>query len=115
MTTTGDGIIAALQVLEEMKVTGKALSELIEGMAKYPQLMKNVKLPQQIDITANETINTAVKDVEQMLGKSGRVVLRPSGTEPLVRVMVEGENKQQVEQLVDQLTDKVREVVTKLH
>lgn len=115
LTTTGDGIIAALQVLEEMALTGKKLSELVSGVTKFPQIMKNVKLKKKIDIASNNDINDAVKDVENTLGNSGRVVLRPSGTEPLVRVMVEGENETQVEQLVDQLTDKVKEVVSSSH
>ncbi len=113
-TTTGDGIIAALLVLEAMSVTGKQLSELVAGITKYPQLMQNVRLQKQIDITKNGTINDAIKDAENTLGNSGRVVLRPSGTEPLIRVMVEGENEQQVETLVDQLVDKVEEVVAEL-
>ena len=73
-----------------------------------------MKLEKQIDISSNDDINNAVKDVENTLGNTGRVVLRPSGTEPLVRVMVEGENEKQVEELVDQLTDKVSEVVAGL-
>lgn len=112
-TTTGDGIIAALQVLEAMKVTQKKLSELVGNITKFPQIMKNVKLQNKIDITSNNEINDAIKDAENTLGKSGRVVLRPSGTEPLVRVMVEGENRQQVETLVDKLSSKVSEVVEK--
>ncbi len=112
-TTTGDGIIAALQVLEAMKVTQKKLSELVGNITKFPQIMKNVKLQKKIDITFNDEINDAIKSAEKALGKSGRVVLRPSGTEPLVRVMVEGENRQQVQKLVDQLSTKVSEVVEK--
>ena len=112
-TTTGDGIIAALQVLEAMKVTEKKLSELVGNITKFPQIMKNVKLQKKIDIASNNEINDAIKDAENTLGESGRVVLRPSGTEPLVRVMVEGENQQQVEKLVDQLSTKVSEVVEK--
>lgn len=112
-TTTGDGIIAALQVLEAMKVTGKKLSELVSNIKKFPQIMKNVKFQKKIDIASNKEINNAIKDAEKTLGESGRVVLRSSGTEPLVRVMVEGENQQQVETLVDQLSSKVREVVKK--
>jgi len=115
LTTTGDGIIAALQVLEAMSVTGKKLSELVAGITNYPQLMRNIRLQEQIDITEIDDINDAIKDAENALGNSGRVVLRPSGTEPLVRVMVEGENEQQVETLVDKLADKVNEVVTGLH
>ena len=107
LTTTGDGIIAALQVLEEMALTGKKLSELVGNITKFPQVMKNVKLQNQIDISKNDDINNAVKDAENKLGSSGRVVLRPSGTEPLVRVMVEGECEQQVETLVDQLVEVV--------
>lgn len=114
LTTTGDGIIAALQVLEEMALTGKKLSELVSGVTKFPQIMKNVKLNKQVDIEKNQAINDAVKDAENTLGNSGRVVLRPSGTEPLVRVMVEGENETQVEMLVDKLVEKVDEVVAQL-
>jgi phosphoglucosamine mutase len=113
-TTTGDGIIAALQVLEAMTVTGKTLTELTSGVTKYPQLMRNIRIKEKIDITRIDDINNAVKEAENLLGDSGRVVLRTSGTEPLVRVMVEGENQQQVETLVDQLSTKVSEVVEKL-
>ena len=114
LTTTGDGIIAALQVLEEMALTGKKLSELVSGITKFPQIMKNVKLKKKIDISMMTELNDAIKDVETTLGDSGRVVLRPSGTEPVIRVMVEGENEQQVEALVDQLVNKVDEVVENL-
>ena len=115
LTTTGDGIIAALQVLEAMFLTGKKLADLKSGMSKLPQIMRNVKLDKQIDISNIADLNDAIKDAEITLGKTGRVVLRPSGTEPLVRVMVEGENQKQVEKIVDQLTEKVSEVVTRLH
>lgn len=113
-TTTGDGIIAALQVLETMAITGKKLSELTSGITKYPQIMRNIRLKEKIDITRIDAINNAIKDAENELGDSGRVVLRTSGTEPLVRVMVEGESQKQVQALVDQLSDKVSEVVNSL-
>ena len=114
-STTGDGIIAALQVLEYMSLKSKKLSELSSGMTKLPQLMRNVKLNQKVDISKFESINDAVKDVEETLGNTGRVVLRPSGTEPLVRVMIEGENESQVTALVDQLAEQVEQEVNRLN
>ena len=114
MSTTGDGIIAALKVLEVMAATEKKLSELLKQVNKFPQIMRNVKLKEKIDIAKIDSINEAVKDTELTLGKRGRVVLRPSGTEPLVRVMIEGEDLNQVETLVEQLADKVEEEITQL-
>ncbi len=113
-TTTGDGIIAALQVLETMAVTGKKLTELTSGITKYPQIMRNIRLNEKIDITRIDSINNAIKEAENELGDTGRVVLRTSGTEPLIRVMVEGESQKQVQALVDQLSDKVDNVVNGL-
>jgi len=114
-TTTGDGIITALQVLETIILTGKNLSDLTEEMSKYPQIMRNIKFDTQIDITKNDEINLAIKDTENILGNTGRVVLRPSGTESLIRIMVEGENKNRIESLADKLADKVNKVTMRLH
>ena len=115
LTTTGDGIITALQVLETIILTGKNLSDLTKEMSKYPQIMRNIKFDTQIDIMRNDEINLAIKDTENILGNTGRVVLRPSGTESLIRIMVEGENKNQIETLADELVDKVNKVTTRLH
>ncbi len=115
LTTTGDGIISALQVLEAMLSAGKSLSELKQAMPKYPQRIKNVTLTKKIDLIEHEGINVAIRDVESTLGGSGRVVLRHSGTEPLIRILVEGENEEQLEKLVAQLADKVREVTEGSH
>jgi len=115
LTTTGDGIITALQVLETIIVTGKNLSDLTKEMSKYPQIMRNIKFDTQIDVMRNDEINLAIKDTENILGNTGRVVLRPSGTESLIRIMVEGENENQIETLVDELVDKVNKVTTRLH
>jgi phosphoglucosamine mutase len=109
--TTGDGIISALQVLAAMNDENKSLAELKTGMNKMPQTMVNVRISQKCDPMANETIQVAVKKVEQELADSGRVLLRASGTEPLIRVMIEGENKAQVLKLANQLADVVREVL----
>jgi phosphoglucosamine mutase len=110
-TTTGDGITSALQVLWAMVEQGKALRELKSGMTKYPQTLINVRLKGGFDLNASETIHQAVADAEQELAEHGRVLLRPSGTEPLVRVMVEGEDAVQVERLAKQLAEVVEQAV----
>jgi phosphoglucosamine mutase len=106
-TTTGDGIIAALQVLAEMKNSGHSLHELKSGMTKYPQVLQNIKTKSKLDLDSNETIQKAVKDIEKKLGNTGRVLLRASGTEPLIRVMVEGENQDKVTDYANQLVEHV--------
>lgn len=107
-TTTGDGLIAALQVIAAIQHSDKSLAELRLGMSKYPQTLVNVKIAQRVDIAANEPIQNAVKDAESQLGDSGRVLLRPSGTEPLIRVMVEGRDESQVQTVANELADVVR-------
>lgn len=108
-STTGDGIVAALQVLEAMVNTGKSLHQLKASMQKFPQTMINVAIKQKKDISKVEAITEAVKRAEERLGHDGRVLLRPSGTEPLIRVMVEGKNID----LVDEIAQELAEVVKK--
>jgi len=115
LTTTGDGIITALQVLETMVSTDTSLTELVKSVKKYPQIIRNIEFDTHIDITKNDDINRVIKDTKNVLGNAGRVVIRPSGTESLIRVMVEGENKNQVENLINELADKVTEITTRLH
>lgn len=103
-TTTGDGIVSALQALAAIVNSEQALADLKSKMNKFPQSMINVKLVTGIDISANEIVQTAVSDVESQLGKNGRVLLRPSGTEPVVRVMVEGEDFGVVDKLAKELS-----------
>ena len=103
-TTTGDGIVSALQALAAIVNSGQALADLKSTMHKFPQSMINVKLVNGIDISANEIVQTAVSDVESQLGKNGRVLLRASGTEPVVRVMVEGEDLEVVDKLAKELS-----------
>jgi len=107
-TTTGDAIIAALQVLTAIVQSGQTLHELRQGMVKFPQQLINVKIAQKSDPMQDEGIAAAVKQAEQLLGERGRVLLRASGTEPLIRVMVEGENQQQTSRICQDLADKVR-------
>jgi phosphoglucosamine mutase len=106
-TTTGDGIVSALQVLAEVVMTGCKLYELKAGMSKYPQRMINVPVERRIDVATCEPIRRAVRDAEHRLGNAGRVLLRPSGTEPVVRVMVEGVDAAQVDALARELAEVV--------
>ncbi|PUD99439.1 MAG: phosphoglucosamine mutase [Candidatus Sedimenticola endophacoides] len=108
-TTTGDGIISALQVMAAMRASGKGLAQLREGLCKYPQILRNVHLgaASAREIMASEALREVVRSVEDELGESGRVLLRPSGTEPLIRVMIEGRDPDQVEALSSRLADAV--------
>ena len=91
-STSGDGIIAALQVLEVMSKTGKTLLELKSKMTKYPQVLINVKTDIKVNLQEESKLSQAINSVESKLSKTGRVLVRESGTEPLVRVMVESSN-----------------------
>lgn len=102
-TTTGDGLISALQVLAVMESTGEPLSKLAAGMPRYPQKMVNVRTDRKLDPMGTPAIQDAVKAVEGELKDTGRVVLRASGTEPVIRVMVEGEDEGQVARLANEL------------
>ncbi len=110
-TTTGDGIISALQVLRAIVGQGKALAELKAGMNKYPQVLINVRLPAKVDIMALSSVQNAVKEAESQLADTGRVLLRPSGTEPVIRVMVEGEDAEQVKAVAEHVAAVVRSAV----
>ncbi|HFQ92132.1 MAG TPA: phosphoglucosamine mutase, partial [Chromatiales bacterium] len=102
-TTTGDGIISALQVLAAMDRSGRSLHELKSGMKKFPQCMINVRLDRPLDVFNNREIQAAVRDAETALANRGRVLLRPSGTEPVIRVMVEGEDAGEIQALARRL------------
>ena len=110
-TSTGDGIISALQVLEAMASSGRSLADLASGVDKYPQTMINVRISGDASsaLAASDRIRDAVQDVEQTLQERGRVVLRSSGTEPLVRVMLEGSDAEEVSRLTQQLADVVEQ------
>jgi phosphoglucosamine mutase len=110
-TSTGDGIISALRILETMVRSGKDLAELKQGMKKLPQIMINVPVSAngQERLSGSDRIRDAVKEIEAEMSGQGRVILRSSGTEPLIRVTLEGADSGQVERLANQLADTVRD------
>ena len=111
MTSTGDGIISALQVLDIISETGKSLHELKSEMKKYPQVLKNIRLKTSVDPDNFPELSAVVNEAEQELAGRGRVLIRPSGTEPLIRIMVEGEDTRQVDTLVDKLVNRVEGIL----
>jgi phosphoglucosamine mutase len=110
-TTTGDGLISALEVLAVMKRTGRPLAELVAGMPKFPQVMVNVRVQERLDPSRSPAIQAAVRRVEEALGSTGRVVLRASGTEPVIRVMVEGQEEAIVQRHANELAEVVRTAI----
>ena len=111
-TTTGDGLICALQVLAIMKQSGKPLSDLIAGMPKYPQTMLNVRTDKRLNPDDSPEIRDAVTAAEGELADTGRIVLRASGTEPVIRVMVEGQDEKQVVSVAERLAAVVAEAAS---
>jgi len=110
-TTTGDGLVSALEVLAVMKRTGRPLAELVAGMPKFPQVMINVRVKERIDPSQSRVIRDAVRRVEEGLGATGRVVLRASGTEPMIRVMIEAADEAVASRYANELADVVRTAV----
>jgi len=111
-TSTGDGMIAALQVLAALKSAGRSLGDLAGEMQRYPQRLVNVRLDEQREIVGLPQVQDAVAAAERELDGYGRVLLRPSGTEPLIRIMVEGTDEAQVASIVNRLADTVRDQIT---
>lgn len=107
--TTGDGPITALQVLYLMKKQGKSLSKLVSGIKLYPQVLVNVEVGKKKDIKSIPEIEAAIKKAEERLAEKGRVLVRPSGTEPKIRVMVEGEDRHLIEKLAREISRVVKE------
>lgn len=107
--TTGDGIIAALQVLSALRHKNQSLAQITAGLHKYPQILVNIKVPIDCDLINKPRIQQFLKTIEEKLGDSGRVLLRRSGTESLMRVMVEGKDENYIKQLAHQLAAIVEE------
>ena len=107
--TTGDGIVSALQVLHVMRESGRSLAELTADLVMFPQVLLNVAVPRGFQWDKHEGIRKAHADAEQSLNGKGRVLLRPSGTEPVLRVMVEGEPRDAIESAAKSIADAVKQ------
>ena len=108
LTTTGDGLISGLQVLEAVISSGDSLSVLKAGMTKLPQRLLNIPINRSIDVERSPKLKAEIERITLRLGQNGRVLLRKSGTEPLIRVMIEGEDLSLVEMLCLELAEEVR-------
>lgn len=111
VTSTGDGVVAALKVLFAVVSSGESLSSLTADLKMFPQVMINVARTKELDIDNDPVVSAAVQAAETELGENGRILLRPSGTEPLVRVMVEGRDFDQVQALAESLAAEVKQVI----
>lgn len=111
VSTTGDGVVAALQVLYAIKGEGATLNALKQRMQKAPQTMINVRFKNSVDLQSNQELQAAVVAAEEKLEGKGRVLLRPSGTEPVIRVMVEGEDPALVDRLAHELAERVSALI----
>jgi phosphoglucosamine mutase len=100
---TGDGLLTALQLLQAVKESGKPLSELAENVVKYPQVLVNVRVAEKQGWDENPRIKQAIAEGEQALGDHGRILVRPSGTEPIIRVMAEGPDENEINAIVNKI------------
>lgn len=107
--TTGDGVVTALKLIEAVKNSGKKLSELAALMIRYPQVLVNVRVKSKQGWQENKAIEAAIQQGESELGDTGRILVRPSGTEPLIRVMAEGPDLDQLNRIVNSIADTIRE------
>jgi phosphoglucosamine mutase len=107
--TTGDGLLTALQLVNIMKIKGKPLSELAGEMKKYPQLLVNVKVADKGKVMENEKVKAVIQEVEAEMNGNGRVLVRPSGTEPVVRVMAEAPTEEDCRNYVERIASVIRE------
>ena len=105
--STGDGILTSLKMMEVMMAKKKAMSQLAEDLVIYPQILKNIKVKDKALAQSDPDVQQAVAEVAQLLGDSGRILVRESGTEPLVRVMVEAESEEKCREYVDRVIDTI--------
>lgn len=108
-STTGDGLLTALQLLQAVKESGAPLSQLAAKVTKYPQVLVNVRVKEKNGWREDPIVQAAMAKVEAELGDKGRILVRPSGTEPIIRVMVEGENEQKMKEYAQSIAEAIRQ------
>jgi phosphoglucosamine mutase len=106
-TTTGDGLITALQVLRIMVESGKSLSELCKNFERFPQVLLNVRVREKKDLEKFSSVQNAISQAKKVLGSEGRTLVRYSGTEPIARVMIEGENSDEIQKLAEGIAEAI--------
>lgn len=111
LSSTGDGLLTALQIAKVAREAGRPLSELLAGFRRYPQILENVRVTRKPDLTGLPRVAEVVRSVEERLGADGRLVLRYSGTEPLARVMIEGPDQPSIEAMAGELAGAIREEI----
>jgi phosphoglucosamine mutase len=111
--TTGDGIVSALQVVAALRDTGRTLAELCSDLALFPQVLLNVPVPRGFDARLHEGIAQAQQKAEKDLDGRGRILLRPSGTEPVLRVMAEGEPREAIVAAASSIAEAVKQAVSR--
>jgi phosphoglucosamine mutase len=109
--TTGDGMVSALQVLAILRTSGKPLSELASVMTALPQVLVNVRVRERRNIEELPEVCKRIKDIEGRLGDSGRVLIRYSGTEPLMRIMLEGQNQAEITGMANEIALLVKSLI----
>jgi phosphoglucosamine mutase len=106
--STGDGLVTALQVIRVMKETGKLLTELASFMREVPQVLLNVKVSKRVDVDKIKPLKQAIAAAAKTLGREGRILVRMSGTEPKLRIMIEGRSQREIDAMASSLADLVR-------
>ena len=111
---TGDGELTSIKILETLKKENKSLAELTSIMKKYPQVLVNINIDNKIknDFYTDDIISNEITKLTNTLGTEGRVLVRPSGTEPLIRIMIEGKNEKEIEKHANKLAQIIKERLT---
>ena len=111
LSLAGDGMITALSLLRAMAEAQKPLSELTAGFQRYPQVLLNVRVKEKVPFDKLPAVTKGVRDIEERLSNKGRLLLRYSGTEPLARVMIEGENQTVIENYASRIAEQIRQAI----